>query len=88
MGTLVGQVTATDGDVGHAGKVSYSFSEPSPQFAIEKDTGEIYVTYNAALDREAMKEFVLKVVATDNAPGDEARSKIVPVSVLSLKIVI
>lgn len=79
-GTLVGQVSATDGDIGYAGKVSYSFSEPSPQFSIDKESGEIYVTSSTALDREATKEFTLNVLATDNAPGDEARSKIVPVS--------
>uniref|UniRef100_A0A0A9XXM0 Cadherin-87A n=1 Tax=Lygus hesperus TaxID=30085 RepID=A0A0A9XXM0_LYGHE len=80
-GTLVGQVTATDGDVGYAGKVSYSFSEPNSLFTIDKESGEIYVTSSTSLDRETNKEFKLKVLATDNAPGDEARSKIVPVHI-------
>ena len=78
---MIGNVSATDGDAGIAGVVTYSLSEQSlGDFSIDKDTGQIMVLNNSKLDREIREEMTLQVIATDGAVGEDARSTIVPVS--------
>ncbi|XP_014253016.1 cadherin-87A [Cimex lectularius] len=79
--TVVGKVSATDMDMGHAGKLTYSLSQPNLNFGIDSETGEISVLPGANLDREIHEEYTVKVIAVDGAPGDEARSTIVPVHI-------
>ncbi|KAK9508052.1 hypothetical protein O3M35_007799 [Rhynocoris fuscipes] len=80
-GKIIGKVEANDDDEGHAGRVSYSLSQPSNEFKIDENTGEISILSTANLDRENTEEITIQVVATDNAPTDEARSAVVPVHI-------
>lgn len=78
-GTVIGKVEATDDDAGFAGKINYRLSQQSSDFKIDENTGEISILSSANLDRETNDEITVQVVAIDSAPGDEARSAIVPV---------
>nr|UZM07820.1 cadherin 1 [Geocoris pallidipennis] len=81
-GTVVGSISAVDGDSGDAGRVTYKISEQSfNDFTIDPVTGEITVLDSSKLDRESREEIVLQGIATDNAPGEEARTASVPVHV-------
>ncbi|XP_066907242.1 cadherin-87A [Halyomorpha halys] len=81
-GTIIGNVSATDGDAGEAGQVTYSLSAQSfGDFSIDKNSGEIMVLNKSKLDREMREEMTIQVIATDGAVGDEARSSIVPVHI-------
>lgn len=74
-------MSASDGDAGEAGQVTYSLSEQSfGDFSIDKNSGEIMVLNNSKLDREVREEMTIQVIATDGVVGDDARSSIVPVS--------
>ena len=66
VGTVVSQnIQATDPE-GRA--VAYSLSPSSTTFAIDSVTGVVSVTNNTALDFEAVADFELTVVATDQDP--------------------
>lgn len=79
-GTIIGQVSASDGDAGDAGKVTYSISQQTHNdFSIDALSGEISVLDNSKLDRETREEITLQIIATDGAPREEARSTSVPV---------
>ncbi|XP_073989842.1 cadherin 87A [Rhodnius prolixus] len=80
-GTVIGKVEATDDDAGFAGKINYRLSQQSSDFKIDENTGEISILSSANLDRETNDEITVQVVAIDSAPGDEARSAIVPVHI-------
>ncbi|KAK2163195.1 hypothetical protein LSH36_84g09030 [Paralvinella palmiformis] len=74
VGTSVLKITATDPDYGMNGKVSYSIREQEPKgshFKIDPDTGLIQTT--AEIDREFAEEFLLHVVATDQAQPSSTR---------------
>ncbi len=53
----LGQIFATDGDVGLNGKVSYSLSDSSLPFVISRDDGSL--TVDGTLDRESIPEYRL-----------------------------
>ncbi|XP_048058608.1 protocadherin gamma-A11-like isoform X3 [Megalobrama amblycephala] len=66
-GSTVLSVSATDGDIGSNGEVTYSFSQSSESssglFNIDSSTGEI--TVNGPLDFEKSKKYELSVEARD-----------------------
>ncbi|XP_065146783.1 protocadherin Fat 3 [Paramisgurnus dabryanus] len=66
IGTEVIRVTATDDDIGQYGEISYSLLTNTPQFAINSETGSVYVA--GPLDRESVSDFTLKIEARDKAP--------------------
>lgn len=79
-GTVIGNVSATDGDAGDAGKITYSISEQNAHdFSVDPEKGEISVADNSKLDREARDEITIQIIATDGAQGDDTRSTTVPV---------
>ncbi|OCT87894.1 hypothetical protein XELAEV_18021597mg [Xenopus laevis] len=68
-GTLVGQLNATDLDLGKNGEISYEFSklvlvQVLSTFILDKITGEIWV--NGELDYEKDNEYEIHVNAFDN----------------------
>ncbi|XP_059138740.1 protocadherin Fat 4-like [Physella acuta] len=69
-GTIVGQVTATDKDVGQFGKLTYSIESGAP-FTISSTTGVISLT--GSLEYSTAKSYNFYVKAVDNA-GASSRS--------------
>ncbi|XP_042620996.1 protocadherin Fat 3-like isoform X1 [Cyprinus carpio] len=65
VGTEVIQVTASDEDLGQNGEVSYTLLTSTHLFAINSETGSIYVS--SQLDRESISDFTLKIQARDKA---------------------
>uniref|UniRef100_A0A672RE28 FAT atypical cadherin 3 n=1 Tax=Sinocyclocheilus grahami TaxID=75366 RepID=A0A672RE28_SINGR len=65
IGTEVIQVTASDEDLGQNGEVSYTLLTSTHLFAINSETGSIYVSSH--LDRESISDFTLKIQARDKA---------------------
>ncbi|XP_062869869.1 protocadherin Fat 3 [Trichomycterus rosablanca] len=63
VGVSVGQVTATDADIGSNGKFYYFFREFVEQFAVHPTSGIIYLTSKANADEN--KKFELEVLAVD-----------------------
>lgn len=79
--TFVINVTASDGDLGNYGRITYAFKgEYISDFDVDAKTGVIKVANSATLDREKVQEILLKIEASDLAGADERRSAIVPVS--------
>jgi Cadherin domain. len=79
--TPVITVTATDGDEGVFGTVSYSLvGEHSSDFSVNYNTGQVTVTNPALLDRETTPDITIQVMASDGAPPDTRRTVAVPVS--------
>jgi len=67
-GTVVGRVTASDGD---GDSVTYSlYGVGEENFTIDADTGAITVATGAALDFETKSEYVLKAHAESPFPGE------------------
>nr|XP_039265780.1 protein dachsous-like [Styela clava] len=64
-GSLVTKVTATDGDSGENGKVTYELHDKSDSFKINQDTGVVVTTKQ--LDRENIESYSLTVYAHDGA---------------------
>uniref|UniRef100_A0A8C1V3G6 FAT atypical cadherin 3b n=1 Tax=Cyprinus carpio TaxID=7962 RepID=A0A8C1V3G6_CYPCA len=65
VGTEVIQVTASDEDLGQNGEVSYTLLTSTHLFAINSETGSVYVS--SQLDRESISDFTLKIQARDKA---------------------
>ena len=66
VGSVVAVVTATDGDVGQNGRITYSLDARagrSHHFDIEPDTGELFIIRR--LDHETQDRFELRVIARD-----------------------
>jgi Ca2+-binding RTX toxin-like protein len=66
-GTAVGQVVATDANVGQTLSYSIVGGNMSGAFAINAATGQLTVANSAALDYETFPVFHLLIQATDNA---------------------
>ncbi len=66
LGTIIADINATDGDVGTAGKFSYSITAGNEQnrFSIDATSGELHVLNG--LDYEITPMYNLTVTATDN----------------------
>jgi hypothetical protein len=62
-GTLIGRVTADDGDTGEV--LRYSLVGDDPRFAIDPVTGELRVANADLLERYGTNEYVITVRATD-----------------------
>ncbi|ROL54390.1 Protocadherin Fat 3 [Anabarilius grahami] len=65
IGTEVIQVTASDEDLGQNGEISYTLLTNTPLFAINSETGSVYVS--SQLDRESISDITLKIQARDKA---------------------
>jgi hypothetical protein len=79
--TRVITVTATDGDEGVFGSVTYSLvGEHSSDFSVNYKTGEVTVANPVVLDRETTPDITIQVMASDGAPPDVRRTVAVPVS--------
>uniref|UniRef100_A0A673HL87 Protocadherin Fat 3-like n=1 Tax=Sinocyclocheilus rhinocerous TaxID=307959 RepID=A0A673HL87_9TELE len=65
IGTEVIRVTASDEDLGQNGEASYTLLTSTHLFAINSETGSIYVSSH--LDRESISDFTLKIQARDKA---------------------
>jgi hypothetical protein len=75
------KVTATDGDEGVFGSVSYSLvGEHSSDFSVNYNTGEVTVANPAVLDRETTPDITIQVMASDGAPPETRRTVAIPVS--------
>lgn len=84
VGTLIGTVVASDVDNGQ--NISFSFSNAQADyvehpFVIEPYTGEILVGDAAMLDFESHKDYLLKVVATDDGAGFLSDTAIISITV-------
>lgn len=74
VGSFIGQIHATDKDVGQNGIVKYDFIRASENiFDLERDTGRLYL--NRPLDYELKTSYVLNISAHDN--GNPKRSSFV-----------
>nr|XP_030718382.1 cadherin-23 [Globicephala melas] len=72
VGTVILRVTATDADSGNFALIEYSLVDGEGKFAINPDTGDIYVL--SSLDREKKAHYILTALAKDN-PGDVASNR-------------
>lgn len=75
VGAAVGQVNASDPDVGQTLSFAIVGGNVGGAFAIDNATGQITVANPAALDFESTPEFLLQVLVTDDAAnplGDTA----------------
>ncbi len=86
VGTSVLQVSASDSDSGDNGKISYTIdrqrSDPQETFAIDADTGKIYV--NKEVDYESQNAYELIVVARDGAAQKLQTTAVVSIEVLDV----
>ena len=80
----IGKVTATDGDSGTNGAITYSLNYKEPlmgsdklPFSIDSKTGKIFV--EGDIDREAMDKYILQASATDS--GDPPMEGVVDVQI-------
>jgi hypothetical protein len=79
--TPVIKVTATDGDEGVFGSVTYSLiGEHSSDFSVKYNTGEVTVANTDLLDRETIPDIMIQVMASDGAPPETRRTVTAPVS--------
>ncbi|XP_031203852.1 cadherin-23 isoform X3 [Mastomys coucha] len=72
VGTIILRVTATDADSGNFALIEYSLVDGDGKFAINPNTGDIYVL--SSLDREKKDHHILSALAKDN-PGDVASNR-------------
>ena len=79
VGHLVGQVSATDGDVSSQ-TLTYALQDDA--FRVEESTGEIFV--NATLDYSSKSVYNLSVTAKDNGMPQLSRTTYVIVSVFEI----
>lgn len=80
-------VKASDADSGVFGDVTYALiGHHSQHFRIDPRTGDIRVENPEFLDREAIHETTIQVVASDNAPGTLKRSASVPIHIEILDV--
>ncbi|GFR66755.1 protocadherin-11 X-linked [Elysia marginata] len=88
MGDLVGQVTATDMDIGNFGKISYRFSQASEAsirgvFAINSTTGHITLRGKlSTILKAGAPPFSMYVEASDGGDPPRSTQALVSVSVL------
>lgn len=81
-GTRIITVKATDEDEGIFGSVTYNLvGEHSHDFTIDHESGEVVVSNPSILDREALPELTLEVMASDGAPPDSRRTVAVPIHI-------
>lgn len=82
IGTVVGQISATDADV--ADVITYSIvgGTGASVFSINSTTGVI--TVNGALNYEATTSYTLDIRATDNGTGNLYDSETITINVLNL----
>ena len=79
-GAVVVTAQATDGDQGEDGRVTYTLVTDGP-FDLDMFTGNVYLI--GMLDREKRDEYLLEMVAHDNAPNEaDRRASTATVSVL------
>ncbi|XP_071951789.1 protocadherin-9-like isoform X2 [Antedon mediterranea] len=62
--TFIGEVTATDEDIGVNGELKYSLSGSSDDFTIRERTGRIYS--KRSFDRERSRKYKLTIVVSDS----------------------
>ncbi|KAH3819069.1 cadherin EGF LAG seven-pass G-type receptor 1-like isoform X2 [Dreissena polymorpha] len=79
VGTSIGQVTATDVDIGENGRISFTILSNVREFAIDPNSGVI--TTRESLDRELQAAYSFDVKASDhgNPPKSEVANVIVEV---------
>ena len=78
-GTMIGQVTATDGDIGLNSKLEYSLVNPTGKFEIESKTGILRNKVN--LDRDAISVHSIEVKVSDKGVPSKSSTTIVDVYV-------
>lgn len=64
IGTVFFDADASDGDLGSNALISYSLSEPSPLFAINMTSGEVYLAATG-IDFETQQQYNITLVAVD-----------------------
>ena len=83
--SFVGQVSATDGDVGSYGEISYAITDGnSNKFYIDASSGSISVL--SPLDRETEDFYVLTVTALDGGISASESSRMTDTSIVSISV--
>jgi hypothetical protein len=80
-GTAVLTVSATDGDAGSFGLITYSLTGENAKYFTIDASGTITVTDPGGLDRERSPSLTLLVAASDLAPPGARRTTIMPVEI-------
>ena len=75
--TTIAQVRATDADDGENGRVTYSLGEATEaaygqQFAVDSDTGDVYVVAAAGVDRDGGDTSVHRLIIEARDQGSDA----------------
>jgi len=75
--TTIARVRATDADEGENGRVTYSFSDATAaaygqQFAVDSNTGEVYVAAAAGVDRDRGGGFMHRLLVEARDHGSDA----------------
>jgi hypothetical protein len=81
-GTAVLTVSATDGDAGSFGLITYSLTGKNSKYFTIDASGTITVTDPGGLNRECSSSLTLLVAASDLAPHGAGRATIMPVEIL------
>ena len=81
VGTAILTVSASDGDAGSFGLISYSLTGENAKYFTIDASGTITVTDPGGLDRESTPSLILLVAATDLAPPGARRTTITPVDI-------
>ncbi|MBF0450343.1 MAG: cadherin domain-containing protein [Candidatus Magnetomorum sp.] len=76
-GTLVGQVTATDGDPNDILIYSIISGNTGNVFRMNEQTGKITVQVGANLDREKLRTYVLGIRVSDGTFSDTANAEVI-----------
>lgn len=81
VGTVVLTVSATDGDAGSFGLITYSLTGENAKYFTIDASGTIKVADSNSLDRERTPSMTLLVAASDLAPPGARRTTITPVEI-------
>ena len=81
VGTILTTVSATDGDAGNFGSITYSLTGPNTKYFSIAANGVITVADPNGLDREQSPSMTLLVAASDLATLGARRTTIVPIEI-------
>jgi len=86
VGTAIGNVTATDADVGRNSQIEYAITSgvPSGAVVIDANSGEIQVGISDMLDREVRETITFSVLARDGGTPQTSNSTLVVLNLIDV----
>ena len=86
LGTAIGNITATDADVGRNSQIEYAITSgvPSGTLVIDANSGEIRVGNSETLDREVREALTFSVLARDGGTPQTSNSTLVILNLIDI----